>query len=410
MAARTGSFAPAYGLDDDDALRALIGDAHVVAIGENNHHIAEFSALRDRLLRFLVRDMGFGVLGFESGFVEGALVDDWIHGGPGELADVARDGFTFSLGDSGEMHTMLRWLREHNADGGRVRYAGLDVAASAGSPAPSLHAVRDFLRDTDPPSVSIVDEALAATEPYSAVSSAVSPGRYAALDRPVRDRATAAVSRVLSRLDTLAPRLSGDPVAFAIARHHAIGAVRLDAYLAEVDALMTATASAVSGSSRDTYMAETVRLLRTLHGPDERIVLMMHNGHLQRVPVPLFPGHAAVSAGTHLAAGYGEDYLALAITAGSGSTTGLEPTEGTRLGFTVTEEPLSPPAEGSVEATMAGEPERLLDLRAARRTGGGGPRGIRHATMNSDVEVTEAFDALVYLPYMQVTAFVRAAQ
>lgn len=34
-------------LDDLSSLVELIGDAHVVAIGENNHHIREFGLLPD---------------------------------------------------------------------------------------------------------------------------------------------------------------------------------------------------------------------------------------------------------------------------------------------------------------------------------------------------------------------------
>jgi len=391
-------------------LRELIGDARIVAIGENNHHIAEFNVVRDQVLRFLVEELGFGVLGFESGFAEGRRVDDWIRGGGGDVTDVARDGFTFSLGDSAEMHGMLRWMREYNSAGGRVRYSGLDVAASAGSPEPSLRAVREYFEEHGPNAMSIVDTALAATARYSGASSAVSPARYAALPRAERDRATAALAGVVAHLDTLAAHYTerSGAAAFASARHNALGAVRLDGYLGELEALTAGTAGPVSGSARDTYMAETVRLLRDLHGPDERIVVMLHNGHLQRVPVPLTPASSAVSAGTQLASAFGDDYFALALTAGEGTTTGLAPKEGARLGFEVHELPLDPPAPGTVEHELAGGREQLLDLRAARRAGTGGPRGIRHATITSDVAVADAFDALVYLPYMQVSGFVRA--
>lgn len=35
-------------------LAELIGDARVLAIGENNHHIGEFAALRHRIVQRLV--------------------------------------------------------------------------------------------------------------------------------------------------------------------------------------------------------------------------------------------------------------------------------------------------------------------------------------------------------------------
>ncbi len=353
----------------------LIGDAEVVAIGENNHHIREFGALRDRLLRHLVEERGFTVLGFEGGFPEGHLVDSWLRGGPGDVTDVARAGFTFGLGDSAEVHAMLIWLR-----GRGVRFAGLDVPGSAGSPVPALNALREHVLRVDPANVSLVDTALAACEPYASVSSAIAPARYKEMGVEARDAATAALAV-----------LCGHTVALGydeVAVHHAEGALRVDLYLRELDALMAGRAPEPQSSSRDTYMAATVRLLRRLH-PGEKIVLMLHNGHLQRVPFSPMPGMTAPSAGTHLAGELGDRYFALALTAVSGTTTGLAPEETAPLGFRMFEQEMGEPAEGSVEAVLA---ERAPCV-VARPAGS----GIRHAHASVPVDVAAAFDAVVCL-------------
>ncbi|WP_372670446.1 erythromycin esterase family protein [Amycolatopsis kentuckyensis] len=351
----------------------LIGAAEVVAIGENNHHIREFGVLRDRLLRHLVTECGFTVLGFEGGYPEGHLVDTWLSGGPGEVADIARDGFTFGLGDSAEVHSMLTWLR-----GRDVRFFGLDVPSSAGSPVPALRAVRDVLSRVDPANVSLVDTALAACEPYAAVSSAVAPGRYAAMSVEARDAATTALTVLKGHVESLAPE----------AAHDAEGALRVDLYLRELAALMAGQAPEPQSSSRDTYMAATVRLLRRRF-PGEKIVLMLHNGHLQRVPFSPMPGMTAPSAGTHLAAELGDRYFALAVTAVSGTTTGLVPDDAFPLGFRMFEQALDAPAEGSVEAALAAEAPCVVARPAAS--------GIRHAHMTVAVDVASAFDAVVCL-------------
>ncbi|WP_370971601.1 erythromycin esterase family protein [Amycolatopsis sp. cg9] len=351
----------------------LIGDAEVVAIGENNHHIREFGALRDRLLRHLVAERGFTVLGFEGGFPEGRLVDTWLRGGAGDVAGIARDGFTFGLGDSAEVHSMLTWLR-----GRGVRFFGLDVPGSAGSPVPALRAVREVLSRVDPANVSLVDTALAACEPYASVSSAVAPGRYREMSVAARDAATTALAVLKGHVESLAPE----------AAHDAEGALRVDLYLRELDALMAGRAPEPQSSSRDTYMAATVRLLRRLH-PGEKIVLMLHNGHLQRVPFSPMPGMTAPSAGTHLAAELGDRYFALALTAVSGTTTGLAPDEAGRLGFRMFPQDLGEPAEDSVEALLAEQAPCVV-----ARPGGS---GIRHAHASVPVDVAAAFDAVVCL-------------
>ncbi|MEU0532413.1 erythromycin esterase family protein [Amycolatopsis tolypomycina] len=357
------------------ALADLIGDAEVVAIGENNHHIREFGALRDRLLRHLVTERGFTVLGFEGGFPEGHLVDAWLQGGPGEVADIARDGFTFGLGDSAEVHEMLTWLR-----GRGVRFSGLDVPSSAGSPVPALQALRAEVLRVDPANVSLVDNALAACEPYASVSSAVAPGRYGEMTPEARDAATTALTVLKGHVESFGYG--------AVAAHHAEGALRVDLYLRELAALMAGRAPEPQSSSRDTYMAATVRLLRRQF-PGEKIVLMIHNGHLQRVPFSPMPGMTAPSAGTHLAAELGERYFALALTAVSGTTTGLVPDPDFPLGFRMFEQALEEPVSGSVEAVLASQAPCVVAKPAAS--------GIRHAHMAVSVDVAAAFDAVVCL-------------
>ncbi|RSM36966.1 erythromycin esterase family protein [Amycolatopsis balhimycina DSM 5908] len=359
------------------AIADLIGDAEVVAIGENNHHIREFGVLRDRLLRHLVTECGFTVLGFEGGFPEGHLVDDWLRGGDGDVADIARDGFTFGLGDSAEVHEMLTWLR-----GRGVRFSGLDVPSSAGSPVPALQALRSEILRVDPANASLVDNALSVCEPYASVSSAIAPGRYGAMSVEARDAATTALTVLKGHVESLAP------VYGEVAAHHAEGALRVDLYLRELDALMAGRAPEPQSSSRDTYMAATVRLLRRQF-PGEKIVLMLHNGHLQRVPFSPMPGMTVPSAGTHLAAELGDRYFALALTAVSGTTTGLEPDPASPLGFRMFEQALGEPAEGSVEAAVADQAPCLVTRPAAA--------GIRHAHLTPAVDVAAAFDAVVCL-------------
>lgn len=389
-------------LDDDSWLADLIGDAHVVAIGENNHHIREFTLLRHRLVRTLVTGFGFGVLALESGFAEGMLVDEWVHGGPGDLDTLARDGFTFRFGDSPEMHDLLRWLRSHNAAGGRVRFAGLDVPGSGGTPLPALQRVRDYLATYSPGDVALADAAIDATLAYSAANNGIAPTRYAELGQPERDAATTALARLLLCLDALTPSTREHRVA----RHHALGALRLDEHLRELVTLGQFAARdqqvepVTVASSRDVYMAETVRLLRAEHGPDERIVLLVHNGHAQRVPMQLVPGVKMRSAGCYLAGDLGDDYVAVGVTAITGTTTDARLDGEARHGIEVASRPLDPPAEDGVEHAAGDVADGvLLDLRPARGRGPG-PGAIRHAYLSTPVDVVTAFDAVACLPEM----------
>lgn len=57
-------------VSDLAALCDLVGDARVVCLGESAHGVSEYYQLKDRLVRFLVSELGFSALGMESGFSE----------------------------------------------------------------------------------------------------------------------------------------------------------------------------------------------------------------------------------------------------------------------------------------------------------------------------------------------------
>ncbi|MEJ2862488.1 erythromycin esterase family protein [Actinomycetospora flava] len=366
----------------ESVVDAVIGDARVVAIGENNHGIREFGELRARLALHLVRERGFRVVALESGFAEGSLVDDWVQGGPGAWDDLARDGFTFRAGDHAEMRSLLEELRAHP---GPVRFSGLDVPGSGGSPDAALRRLRELVP------ADVVDRAREATAPYASANNGLAPGRWSALDTATQDAATTALARLLLRA-------SGDD----LARHLALGALRLDEQLREFAVLFAPDPPSRVVSSRDAYMAETVHFLRR---SGERIVLLLHNGHAQRVPFTFLPGVSAPSTGTLLAESLGDDYVVLGLTALAGSTTGLALDDTARHGIVLSSEPLGEPAPDSVEQAVAdaglGADPVLLDLRAAR--GLPGPGSIRHATTHIPVDVAAGYDAVLCLPTQSVS-------
>jgi len=87
-----------------------------VAIGEPNHGTHEPLALRNRLIRFLVEQMGFTAVALETSFTESFALERFVAGGPGELHNTVRDNFSWGFGNFPENEELIQWIRGYNAD------------------------------------------------------------------------------------------------------------------------------------------------------------------------------------------------------------------------------------------------------------------------------------------------------
>ncbi|WP_214321217.1 erythromycin esterase family protein [Nonomuraea sediminis] len=254
----------------------MIGDARVVAVGEGAHNITEFHEFRDELLRLLVREHGFTAFVMESGFAEGLAVDAWIHGGPGRVEDVARDGITYRFGECEPMWRQLSWMRQE-----KVGFYGMDLPGSSTSPGPAVRAILERMPGDE--------ELLRLSDLGGRTEAAV---RYAAM--PAADR-----TRLTEGLRALADRalLHEDEVVRRCA-------ASLAAFLEE---LGTPPAGPYP---REVFMADTVRWVLER---EERVVVSAHNAHVRRTPFLDRP-----MLGGLLAPALGDDLVVIGMTYGSG--------------------------------------------------------------------------------------------
>lgn len=390
---------PEGDLEDLEPLRDVVGDAQVVGLGESVHAISDFYRLKHRVLRFLVERLGFCVFALESGFAEGLVVDRWVQGGPGELDDVLRGGFTYNMGCCEEFAAQLAWMRDWNRAGRepRLRYRGTDVPGWLGSPRRALDEVVDYLREVDPHLAVQVQESVVAT--IVRVEGRYAPdaiARYRASTGRDRDRLTAALADLVAAMERGRPAwsaLTGHD-RFEVALRCAVNAAQFDAYVRH--------ASNEGGGppmqARDAAMAANIRWMLESVDRGQRIVVGAHNGHVQTAPL-LLPGHGAASstAGMYLRAALGDGYRAIGTTFTRLDEESAETvTEGAAL-------PDAAPA-GTMDAVLAevGAPLLLVDLRAVGRDRAAAAELAEIRTMRlqgevAELPVGEAFDALVHV-------------
>lgn len=72
------------GFADLQPLKAMIGDARIVALGEATHGASEFFRLKHRLVEFLAAEMGFTVFSIEAPMPDAYALNDYVLYGKGD--------------------------------------------------------------------------------------------------------------------------------------------------------------------------------------------------------------------------------------------------------------------------------------------------------------------------------------
>jgi erythromycin esterase len=382
---RLESIDPDAPFDDLEPYAETFRAARVVGIGETAHHIREYALLRHRLTRFLVERCGYTVFAFESAFAEGAVVEEWLRGGPGDVAAVAHHGMTYGMGDYRAMAQQLAWLRE----AGQVHYSGIDVPGANGLSALTTYTkIKSVAKDD---AGWIAERLIELAQRFEHEHALPAYDLYRALPKADRDEITALLADLLTYWDAAGL----DPVL----RHEIRLAVLQDQVLRGYGARLNGERVSPMTSPRDLAMAESVRWLLERHGPGARVIVGAANGHLQRTPVTMGPGFSLSGAGHFLAQWFGDDYLSIAVTALGGRTLTRAPNSELPSRVETPEVPLWPPVEGSVEATLDGL--SIVDLRP-RRGSAGQPVKIRVLDIHQDGPVADGHDFVISIPRISV--------
>jgi len=135
-----------HGFADMQPLKAVVGDARVVSLGEATHGTREFFQLKHRMLEFLASEMGFTIFSIEANMPEAYRLNDYVLNGTGDPAQLLK-GLYFWTWDTGEVLDMIRWMRAFNASGkGRVEFTGFDMQ----TPTVALQNAAAFVTRYDP--------------------------------------------------------------------------------------------------------------------------------------------------------------------------------------------------------------------------------------------------------------------
>jgi erythromycin esterase len=110
-------------------LKELIGSVRAVGAGEATHGTHEFFQFKHRLFRYLVTEMGFTSIAFESSLERATLLDRYVKTGEGDPRRLLTN-LGFWVYDTEEVLALIEWMRGYNADTinhQKLSFMGFDI-------------------------------------------------------------------------------------------------------------------------------------------------------------------------------------------------------------------------------------------------------------------------------------------
>ncbi|HJV48824.1 MAG TPA: erythromycin esterase family protein [Geothrix sp.] len=329
------------GFADMQPLKALVGDATVVALGEATHGTREFFQLKHRMLEFLATQMGFTVFAIEANLPEAFAVNDYVLTGKGDPAK-ALAGLYFWTWNTEEVLDMIRWMRTYNEDPAhtkKLRFYGVDMQTETVAYAQAKTWL-DGVDTTEAGKLLEIKQSLAKLPSRSS-------GKPTEETLKAWGSAAQALEAMITRLE--ARTFPGED--FDRQRQN----LRVFAQF------NTMQADPSGGYAvRDASMAANLRWIQARE-QGAKIVLWAHNGHITFHPIPSTGGINTM--GWHLRQGLGKAYLPIGFAFREGAFQAISGDPNNR-GLKVCV--VKPQASGTLDAALAATrlPILALDLRS----------------------------------------------
>src|SRR5687768_2854314 len=138
--------APTLPTTDLAPFRQIVGTTRFVALGESTHASTGYYQAKARLVRFMVEEMGFRVVVWETPWLDAQIATEYVRSCTG-TPEAALSGM-FTVWRDTSVRDLLRWLCEYNRGhpGDPVTFFGFDIQ----EPWRSAPAVRAFVQRAAP--------------------------------------------------------------------------------------------------------------------------------------------------------------------------------------------------------------------------------------------------------------------
>lgn len=360
---------PGDGLQNLNALSEIVGDAQMIALGENSHGSSSIYKLKLQMIKSLSRHMQVSVFALEMPAVEAAYINEYVQNGRGNPDEVLAK-LTYPSWQTREMIDIIEWIKGYNKQHEhKIEFMGFDMQNGRSA----LNAVKNFAVSYD----SVLSPQLKAVARLYETSMETG--------NPEEDLFKK-VHKIANHLNSKSyPAVP--PKRLASIRHYMdIFGQSLSFHFGTGDA-----------KSRDEYMAENIRWIKEQTPESGKIIISGDNTHITE---------AGGKTGSFLSRWYKEDYISFGFTykTGTYSAYGSEPFY-----------EVHPPHLGTYEYffSKSGYTNFILDLRsvsdipilnqrAGFRSIGSRPQ---ETTQFYEIDIKRHFDVVVYLETSKHTSY-----
>ena len=290
--------------DDLGFLGDVVGDARIVAIGENAHYLHEWNRIRARVFKYLVEEHGFNTFVLESGLVESRAIHEYVAGGDVDW-DTVVNSVTNAWGIWAELQELIQWMRAYNANPNRdreLRFYGMDGSGNWFHLRHAFNAVVDFGRKVD---AGFADHVQSTFEgPVNDINFDLRGDVEEETWRTLIAESTLVVNRIEQQRRAYIQASSQDDYDWALRSAEILRDLFLT--FAQTGDLDSAEGFRAFWNTRDVSMACSLEWILKREGPGARMVVGAHNSHLQLYPVRIQRG---TSMGSYAANRIGREKL-----------------------------------------------------------------------------------------------------
>lgn len=129
-----------------EKLSSFFNDKRLIAVGEPNHFSKEVFETKADFFKFLVKDLGFNIIGLEENFASCLAINDYILNGTGEPNKLIKHFYSWPWVTQ-EVLNLIEWMRTYNLGEPekKVQFYGFDMQQAY----PAMRCLNDYFFKVD---------------------------------------------------------------------------------------------------------------------------------------------------------------------------------------------------------------------------------------------------------------------